>query len=90
MVVVKASKPIAELKKGDKIKVDGRELEVDVHQIMIEHEDTKEMVLEVFDAKTDEDFQVRYFDDQVETSLELYKLENEFMYQREDMKKIEW
>ena len=90
MVNIKASKPISELKKGDKIKVDGRELEIDAHQVMIKHGDTNEMVLEVFDGKTDEDFQVRYFDDQIETSLEFYKLENEFMYQREDMKKIEW
>ncbi len=90
MVNIKSSKPITELKKGDKIKVDGREFEVDVHQIMIDHGDTKEMVIEIFDGKSDEDFQIRYFNDQMETSLEFYKLENEFMYQRENMKKIEW
>jgi hypothetical protein len=88
--IKKKSKSIDKLKKGDKIKVDGRELEIDAHQVMIDHGNTKEMVLEIFDPKTDEDFQIRYFNDQMETSLEFYKLENEFMYQREEMKKIEW
>jgi len=89
MVKVKASKLIGDLKKGDKIKVDSLSLEVDAHEVMIDHGSTKEMVLEVFDAKTDKDYQIRYFDDQVETSLQFYELK-EILYERQDFKKIEW
>jgi hypothetical protein len=82
MVVVKGKKKIEELKKGDKIKVDGKELEIDAHYVMIDHGNTKEMAIECFDKKKDEDYQIRYF--------EVYKLE-EIVYNKiDDMKKIEW
>jgi len=89
MVKVKASKPIGELKKGDKVKVDSLSLEVDAHYVMIDHGSIKEMVIEVFDAKKDKDYQIRYFDDQVETSLEFYELK-EILYERKDIEKVEW
>jgi hypothetical protein len=92
-VKIKQSKPITELKKGDKVKIDGREFEIDAHVVLIEHDkNTREMALELFDAKTDEDFQIRYFSNNIENSLEFYELKNEFMYSRVrgGFKKIEW
>src|SRR3989344_3961824 len=67
-ILVKASKDISKIKKGDKIKVDGVEYEVDSHYILIEHPSNKEMAIEVFD-KNDKDYQLRYFDDQVERAI---------------------
>jgi len=37
----------------------------------------------------DEDFQLRYFDDRVEESAEFFELE-EIVYQRKEVKEIEW
>ncbi len=90
MVKLKASKPVAELKQGDKIKVDGREWEVDDQGITLDHGDTKEMYIDIFDEEKDEDAQLRYFDDQVESSLEFYMLKNEFLYERQDIENVEW
>ena len=47
-IAIKSSKPISELKKGDKIKADSLTLEVDAHYILIDHENTKEMAIELF------------------------------------------
>ena len=88
-VEIKASKPVEKLKKGDKIKVDGKELEIDAHYVLIDHKTTKEMALELFDPKTDKDYQIRYFSDQLERSLEFYELQ-EIMYVRKEVKKVEW
>jgi len=91
MVSIKKSKPIADLKKGDKIKIDGKEYEVDDHDVLIEHpKGVKEMAIDVFDSKTDKDFQIRYFEDNLELSFEFYELQNEFMYIRVDIEKVEW
>ena len=68
-ITIKLSKPIAEIKKGDKIKVDSLTLEVDSHYVLIDHGSTKEMTIELFDPKTDKDYQIRYFSDQVENSI---------------------
>jgi len=87
---LKSSKPIGELKKGDKIKVDSLNLEVDAHVVMIDHgKNTKEMAIECFDPKSDKDYQIRYFSDQIETSIVFYSLE-EIMYSKMEVKKIEW
>ena len=66
---IKASKPIAKLAKGDKVKVNGLQLEVDAHYVFEDYKTTKEMLIELFDVKTDKDYQLRYFDDQVEERL---------------------
>jgi len=87
-ITIKASKPISKIKKGDKIKIDGNEYEVDGHFIMMNHKATKEMAIELFD-KNDKDYQLRYFDDQVESTLELYEL-HEIMYFKKNMYRIEW
>lgn len=88
-IEIKASKPIAKLKKGDKIKVNGKELEIDAHYVLIDHKTTKEMTLELFDPKTDKDYQIRYFSDQLERSLEFYELQ-EIIYIKKEVKKVEW
>lgn len=88
-VVIKGSKPVSSLKKGDKIKVDGKEYEIDAHYVLMDHGKTKEMTIEIFDPKTDKDFQLRYFSDQVETSIEFYELA-EIVYVRRTMQKVEW
>jgi hypothetical protein len=89
VVKVKASKPVGQLKKGDKVKVDGRLLEVDAHYVLMDHGKTKEMTIELFDPKEDKDYQLRYFSDQVENSFEFYVLE-EIMYIKQKVKEIEW
>ncbi len=86
---VKASKPVSQIKKGDKVKVDNLNLEVDSQYILIDHGKTKEMAIELFDPKTDKDYQLRYFSDQVETSIEFYELE-EIVYNKKDAEKVEW
>jgi hypothetical protein len=88
-IKIKASKPIGDLKKGDKLKVDGLELEIDAHVEMMDHGSTKEMAIECFDPKKDKDYQIRYFSDQVETSMEVFELV-EIMYSRMNVKQVEW
>lgn len=89
--VKKQSKPIAKLKKGDRVVVDGHVLEVDDHYVFMKHKSTTEMILELFNPKTDKEYQLRYFDDQVESSMEFYYLQNEFQYVKaESVKEVEW
>jgi hypothetical protein len=85
---VKASKPIAKIKKGDRIKVDGKEYTVDQHYVLIDHGTTKEMAIEIYDMN-EKDYQIRYFNDQVETTLQFYELQ-EIMFIKKPMKAIEW
>lgn len=84
---IKASKPISKIKKGDKIKIDGKNYEVDAHYVLIDHGTTKEMAIEL--VLGDDDFQIRYFDDQVERTLEFYELD-EIIYNKKPFSKIEW
>jgi hypothetical protein len=88
-ISVKASKPLAKVKKGDKMTIDGKQYEVDAHYVLIDHGSTKEMALEIFDSKTDKDYQLRYFSDQAENTLELYELQ-EIMYVKKPFSKISW
>jgi hypothetical protein len=87
-VKIKASKSIGKIKKGDRINVDGKEYSVDGHYVLIDHGTTKEMAIELFD-KGDKDYQLRYFNDQVETTLQFYELQ-EIIYVKKPMKEIEW
>ena len=89
IIKIKGSKPISELKKGDKIRVDSKEFEVDEQYVLIDHGNTKEMAIECFDKKTDKDYQLRYFSENVENSLEFYELA-EIVYNRIEIKKVEW
>lgn len=87
-ITIKASKPIVKVKKGDKVWVDGKEYEVDQHYVLIDHGATKEMAIELFD-KNDKDYQLRYFNDQVETTMEFYELQ-EILYVKKVISKVEW
>lgn len=86
---VKASKPISKVKKGDKVTIDGRQFEVDSHYCLIDHGSTKEMAIELFDSKSDKDYQLRYFDDQVNETLEFYELQ-EILYVKKHFVKVSW
>lgn len=88
-IKLKSSKPVSQIKKGDKIKVDVLTLEVDAHYVFLDHDSTKEMVIELFDHKTDKDYQIRYFSDQIENTIEVYRLD-EIIYTKLSVKKIEW
>lgn len=89
MTTIKASKPLDKIKQGDIITVDGKKYHVDTQYVMIDHGRTKEMAIELYDDK-DEDFQVRYFADQVEATLQFYELVKGVMYEQREIKKIEW
>ena len=86
---IKSSKPISQIKKGDKIKADSLILEVDSHYVLMDHKTTKEMTIELFDRKTDKDYQIRYFSDNVENSIQFFELD-EIIYNEIPVKKIEW
>lgn len=88
-IKIKASKDISKIKKGDKIKVDGVEYEVDAHYVLMEHPANKEMAIEVFD-KNDKDYQIRYFNDNVEGTLDFYELQGEIMFVKKPFSKVEW
>lgn len=87
-VKVKASKPISKIKKGDKMLIDGENYIVDAHYVLIDHGSTKEMAVELYNDK-DQDFQLRYFDDQVNETLEFYELK-EILYVKKAINTISW
>ncbi len=90
MVEIKSSRSISDLKKGDKLNVDGVVVEVDDYGILMEHKNTSEMFIDIFDPKTDKDYQLRYFENNLEMSLELYELQGEILYVKKEFEKIEW
>ena len=90
MARIKQSKSISQLKKGDRIKVNGKDLEIDAHYVFEDYKTTKEMIIEVFDPKTDKDYQIRYFNDQVEDTIKFFELENDFVYEEKEIENIEW
>lgn len=92
MITIKSqSKPIKDLKKGDKVFVDGHELIVEDHFIFMEHKDTTEMIIQLKNPQKEKTYQLRYFDDQVETSLEFFYLLKNFQYVKvEEVKEVWW
>lgn len=89
MNIAKQSKPLTGVKKGEFITVNGKKLEVDAHYVFEDYKTTKEMLIELFDPKTDKDYQLRYFDDQVKETLKFYELK-EIVYDEVEIEKIEW
>lgn len=90
---LKKSKPIEKVKKGDFVVVDEKKLEVDSHYVLIDHGTTKEMCIELFDPKAEDgegDYQLRYFSDNVEETLEFYELIKGVMYEKVSCEKVEW
>jgi hypothetical protein len=88
--IEKQSKPISEIKSGDSVWVQGTEMKVDTHFLFMDHKTTKEMIIEVFNPNNEREYQIRYFDDQVETSIEVYELLNDFQYVKREPKSIAW
>jgi len=84
------SKPLMELKEGDSFFINGKEMKVDKQFLFLEHKDTNEMIIEIYNPKNEREYQVRYFDDQVESSLEVYELVGDFEYVRREPKTVSW
>lgn len=88
--IEKQSKPIGKLKEGDSFFINGKEMKVDKQYLMQDHGQMKEMIIEIFNPANDREYQVRYFDDQVETSIEIYELLEEFQYTKREPKSVAW
>jgi hypothetical protein len=88
--IEKSSKDIGKLKEGDKFFINGKTMKVDKQYLFQDHGKMKEMIIEVFNEESDREYQIRYFNDQVETSLEVYELQNDFQYVRREPKTIKW
>ena len=90
MKVEKPSKDIGNLKEGDSFFINGKEMRVDKQYLFQDHGNTKEMIIELFNPENEREYQVRYFDDQIETSIEIYELQGDFQYVRREPKTIKW
>ena len=90
MDIIKQSKSLTKLKKGDKIWINDKEMLVDDHYLFLDHKTTKEMIIEVYNAESEREYQIRYFDDQIETSIEVYELQNDFQYFKREPKTMSW
>ncbi len=88
--IEKQSKDIKEIEEGDSFFINGSEMKVDKQYLFLDHGDTKEMIIEVFNPKNDREYQIRYFDDQVESSIEIYELIEDFQHVRRVPKVIAW
>jgi len=88
--IEKQSKPISKIGEGDSVWINGKEMKVDKHFLFHDHKNTKEMIIEVYNPENEREYQVRYFDDQVETSLEIYELVGDFQYVKREPKTISW
>ena len=75
---------------GDSFFINGKEMRVDKQYLFIEHKKMKEMIIELFNPENEREYQVRYFDDQVDTSIEIYELLEEFEYVRREPKTVAW
>ena len=88
--IIKKSKHIGDLKDGDKLLINGKEMVVDKQFVFMDHGAMKEMIIEFFNPESDRDYQLRYFDDQVDSSIEVYELMNEIQYVKREPKTVEW
>ncbi len=88
--IEKQSKPLSEVKEGDSFFINGGEMKVDKQFLFQDHGKMKEWIIEIFNPKNEREYQVRYFDDQVESSIEVYELVEDFEYVRREPKVISW
>ena len=88
--IEKKSKAIGKLGEGDKVWINGKEMVVDKQYLLQDHDGSKEMIVEVFNEESEREYQVRYFDDQVDTSIEVYELQGDFEYTRREPKTVAW
>ncbi|MEM4330938.1 MAG: hypothetical protein QW273_02935 [Candidatus Pacearchaeota archaeon] len=91
ILITKQSKPVSQIKKGDIVYVDGHKLRVVDHFIFMKHKDTNEMIIQLENEEGTKTYQLRYFDDQLETSLEFFYLQKGFQYFKvENIKEVSW
>ncbi|MFA5061342.1 MAG: hypothetical protein WC494_03440 [Candidatus Pacearchaeota archaeon] len=88
--IEKQSKPIAQLKKGNTFYIQGKKMIIESHFLFIDHKTTKEMIIECYNPENEREYQIRYFDDQVETSIEVYELVSDFQYIKREPTSISW
>ena len=88
--VKKQSKAIGSLKEGDSFFINGKEMKVDKQFLFQDHDNTKEMIIEIFNPENDREYQIRYFDDQITSSIEVYELVEDFQYTRREPKNVSW
>lgn len=88
--IEKKSKSIGKLSEGDKLFVNGKEMKIDKQFVFMEHGSTKEMIIEFFNPESDREYQLRYFDDQIDSSIEVYELMGDFQYVKREPKSISW
>ena len=88
--IEKQSKPIAKVTEGDSFFINGKEMKVDKQYLMQDHGQMKEMISEIFNPANELEYQVRYFYYQVETSIEIYELLEEFQYTKREPKSVAW
>ncbi len=88
--IEKKSKDISKLKKGDKLFINGKEMKIDSQYVFMDHGNMKEMIIEFFNEENGREYQLRYFDDQIDSSIEVYELQGEFQYVKREPKTIGW
>ena len=88
--ITKKSKEIGKLKEKDKLWINEKEMIIDKQFIFVDHGNTKEMIIEFFNPENEREYQLRYFDDQIDSSLEVYELVENFQYSRREPKTISW
>jgi len=88
--IEKKSKDIGKLGEGDKFFINGKAMTVDKQFLFQNHEKMKEMIIEIFNPENEREYQVRYFDDQIDSSIEIYELVGEFEYVRREPKTVAW
>jgi hypothetical protein len=88
--IEKQSKPLKDLKEDDKFFINGKEMRVEGHLLFQDHGHTKEMIIELFNPENNREYQVRYFDNQIESSIEVYELIEDFEYVRREPKRVGW
>jgi len=84
------SKPLGELGEGDSVWINGKELKVDKQYLFMAHKDTNEMIIECYNPESEREYQIRYFDDQIESSIEVFELQGDFQYVKREPKTIKW
>ena len=88
--IEKQSKSLMKLKEGDSFFINGGEMTVDKQFLFQDHGNMKEWIIEIFNPKNEREYQVRYFDDQVDSSIEIYELVEDFEYVRREPKSVGW
>jgi hypothetical protein len=88
--IEKQSKDLTKLGEGDSFFINGKEMKVDKQYLFIDHGQMKEMIIEIYNPENEREYQVRYFDDQINTSIEIYELLEDFEYIKREPKSVAW